>query len=38
MPPKAQPFHSDLLELHHAAAGLIAEAWKALAAVQVTPR
>lgn len=37
MPPKRRAFLGDLLELHDAAAELIAEAWKALAAVRVVP-
>jgi hypothetical protein len=37
VPPKRRAFPGDLLELHDAAAELIAEAWKALAAVRVVP-
>ena len=36
-PPQPPSFLGDLLELHQAAAELIAEAWKALAAVRVVP-
>jgi hypothetical protein len=37
MPLKRRAFLGDLLEFHHAAAELIAEAWKALTAVRVVP-